>query len=71
MLINLITELKKLYSEGGISSINHKNLIKNNIYNDVITLIQMEKINFDVIEYCSILIDKYDDYIINISICDD
>lgn len=71
MLINLITELKKLYSDGGISYINYKNLVKNNIYNDVITLIQMEKFNYDVIEYCSILIDKHDDYIINISICDD
>ena len=56
MLINLIKELKNLYSEGGISNINYNNLIKNGIYNDVITLLQMEKFNYDIIEYCSLLI---------------
>lgn len=71
MLINLIKELKNLYSEGGISNINYNNLIKNGIYNDVITLLQMEKFNYDIIEYCSMIIDKHDDYIINISICND
>ena len=71
MLINLITELKNLYSEGGISNINYRNLITKGIYNDVITLIQYEKNNYDIIEYCSMIIDRHDDYIINISICND
>ena len=34
-------------------------------------LIQKEKINYDIIEYCSLLIDKHDDYIMFISICED
>jgi len=71
MLINLLDQLKKLYSNGGISNINNRNLIQAGIYNDIMTLIQKEKINYDIIEYCSILIDKYDDYIKFISICND
>ena len=71
MLLNLINELKKLYIEGGISNINYKNLIKKEIYNDIMTIIHLEKHNYDVIEYCSILIDRHDDYIIYISSCND
>lgn len=68
MLINLINELKTLYSEGAIT---YRNLIQCRIYNDVVTLLQFEKINYDIIEYCSILIDKHDDYIEYISKCND
>lgn len=71
MLLNLIKELKTLYSNGGISNINNKNLIQCGIYNDIVTLIQKEKFNYDIIEYCCMIIDKHDDYIIWISICDD
>ena len=71
MLINLINELKNLYNKGGISNITYENLVKNDIYNDVITCLEVEKIKYDVIEYCSLLIDKHDDYIMYISICND
>lgn len=71
MLINLLNNLKKLYSNGGISNINNRNLIKFGIYNDIMELMQKEKINYDIIEYCSLLIDKHDDYIMYISICED
>tara|TARA_B100000242_G_C42659518_1_gene309591 strand:- start:85 stop:300 length:216 start_codon:yes stop_codon:yes gene_type:complete len=71
MLINLLDNLKKLYSNGGISNINNRNLIKFGIYNDIMELMQKEKINYDIIEYCSLLIDKHDDYIMYISICED
>ena len=71
MLINILEQLNKLYSNGGICNMNNRNLIQAGIYNDIMTLIQKEKINYDILEYCSILIDKYDDYIINISICND
>ena len=71
MLINLINELKNLYNKGGISNITYENLVKNDIYNDVITCLEVEKIKYDVLEYCSLLIDKHDDYIMYISICND
>ena len=71
MLINLINELKNLYNKGGISNITYENLVKNDIYNDIITCLEVEKIKYDVLEYCSLLIDKHDDYIMYISICND
>ena len=71
MIINLIKELKTLYSTGGVSNINYRNLIQCGIYNDIVTLLQFEKINYDIIEYCCMIIDKHDDYILWISICND
>ena len=71
MLINLLEQLKKLYSNGGICNLNNRNLIQAGIYNDIMILIKKEKIKYDILEYCSILIDKYDDYIHYISICND
>ena len=71
MIINLIIQLKELYRQGGISNINHKTLIKNDLYNDVISCLQFEDINYDIIEYCSMLIGQHDDYINYISICHD
>ena len=71
MLVNIINELKKIYFEGGITNLTNRNLIKCKIYNDVVTLLQLEKNNYDIMEYCSIIIDKHDDYIEYISICND
>lgn len=71
MLINLIIQLKELFRQGGISNINHKTLINNNLYNDVISCLQFEDINYDIIEYCSMLIGEHDEYINYISICHD
>ena len=71
MIINLLNEIRTLYNNGGIPNINHKTLIENNIYNSVISCLELEKIKYDIIEYCAMLIDKHDDYIMYISICND
>ena len=71
MIANLIKELNELYIKGGISNINFRTLIGNNIYNDVITCLDSEPIRYEILEYCSILINKHDEYIINISVCND
>ena len=63
MLINLLSELRELYKQGGILNINYKQLIINNLYNDVITCLELENINYDIIEYCCMLIDKHYEFI--------
>ena len=42
MIINLIKELNQLYEHGGISNITYRNLILNNLYNDVVTCMEYE-----------------------------
>ena len=67
----LISKIEELFYSGGFSNLNIPNLKKHNIYNEILELIQKNEIKYDITEYCSILIDKYDDYIMYISICED
>ena len=59
MIINLIKELNELYELGGISNITFRNLILNNIYNDVITCLELETKPYGILEYCALLINKH------------
>ena len=49
MLINLLEQLKKLYSNGGICNLNNRNLIQAGIYNDIMILIKKEKIKIFIL----------------------
>tara|TARA_A100001035_G_C27691017_1_gene457805 strand:- start:6 stop:227 length:222 start_codon:yes stop_codon:yes gene_type:complete len=65
---NIINYLQELYKKNGIKSLSDNNLKKTNYYSNIKKL---NTKNIDFQEFCSILIDKHDDYIMYISICDD
>ena len=65
---NIINYLQELYRKNGIKSLSENNLKKTDYYNYIKKL---NTKNIDFQEFCSILIDEHDSYIIYISVCDD
>lgn len=65
---NIINYLSVLYQKNGIQSLLEKNLKKSKYYKYIKNL---NTNNMDFHEFCSMLIDKHDDYIMYISICID
>ena len=65
---NIINYLQELYRKNGMKSLSENNLRNTNYYN-YIKKLNLKNIDFQ--EFCSILIDKHDDYIIHISVCED
>ena len=65
---DIIDYLNMLFKKDGIQSLLERKLIKSTCYNNIKKL---NTKNIDFHEFCSMLIDKYDDYIMFISICND
>jgi hypothetical protein len=66
--IDTINYLKKLYDQYGIKGLDKRNLLGTPYFEYIIN---NKKNYMDVQEYCCYLLDKEDEYIIYISICND
>lgn len=66
--IKTINYLKKLYEKHGIKGLDKTNLLGTQYFEYIIN---NKKNYMDVQEYCCYLLDKEDEYIIYISVCND
>lgn len=69
--MELEDKLFLLYKKDGFKGFTLSNLQQHQLLNDINKLLQNEKYKYDIVHYCSILLDIEQDYINYISICDD
>ena len=67
-LLKIINFLNSIYETHGICGLNEKNLKSSKLFEDILRL---NKNKMDLQEFCCKLIDRDDDYIIYISVCND
>ena len=66
--MKIINFLNRTYENHGICGLNEKNLKSSKLFEDILRL---NKNKMDLQEFCCKLIDRDDDYIIYISVCND
>lgn len=61
-------ELLKILNKRGVSGLTNKALKSSNYYDEIVKL---NKKKLDIEEFCCLLLNREDDYIMHISICND
>lgn len=67
-LLKIINFLNSIYETHGICGLNEKKLMSSKLFEDILML---NRNKMDLQEFCCKLIDRDDDYIIYISVCND